>query len=416
MSAALVLPPLGFGAAQLGNLYRVTSDEEAAGAVTAAWEGGIRYFDTAPHYGIGTSERRLGALLQQFPREEYLLSTKVGRLLRPGPGTGDDMAHSFAVPDDHVREWDFSEAGIRRSHAESLERLGLDRVDILLAHDPEEGPTEQAFAEGLPALARMREEGLVRAVGVGSKDADVLTRAVRTGLIDLVMLSGRYTLLEQAASRELLAECERRGVGVIAVSVFNSGLLSRHRGAGRRDLRVRAGPGGDAAAGAGARRARRAPRRDPARSRRAVPAAASGRALGRPRDAHRRAGHARTWSGWRRGSPRRPGPTSRGSSARRRAESARRLMASSRRARRTCRPARRRPEGAPMPPAEPRPGPDPALGPVTDAHLHLWDLAESDYAWLAGAPEPLRRTVVRRRRARGAARPRRDPRDPRPGR
>lgn len=223
------LPALGFGAAQLGNLYRVTTDEEAAGAVAAAWEGGIRYFDTAPHYGIGTSERRLGALLAPYPREEYLLSTKVGRLLRPGPGTGDDMDHAFAVPDDHVREWDFSEAGVRRSHEESLARLGLERVDVLLAHDPEEGPTEQAFAEGLPALAAMREEGLVRAVGVGSKDADVLTRAVRTGLIDLVMLSGRYTLLEQASSRELLAECAARGVGVIAVSVFNSGLLAQHR-------------------------------------------------------------------------------------------------------------------------------------------------------------------------------------------
>lgn len=225
----LELPPLGFGAAQLGNLYRVTTDEEAAGAVAAAWEGGIRYFDTAPHYGIGTSERRLGALLAPYPREEYLLSTKVGRLLRPGPGTGDDMASSFAVPDDHVREWDFSESGVRRSHEESLGRLGLDRVDVLLAHDPEEGPTEQAFDEGLPALAAMRDEGLVRAVGVGSKDADVLTRAVRTGLVDLVMLSGRYTLLEQASARELLAECEARGVGVIAVSVFNSGLLARHR-------------------------------------------------------------------------------------------------------------------------------------------------------------------------------------------
>ena len=225
----LELPPLGFGAAQLGNLYRVTTDEEAAGAVAAAWEGGIRYFDTAPHYGIGTSERRLGALLAPYPREEYLLSTKVGRLLRPGPGTGDDMASSFAVRDDHVREWDFSESGVRRSHEESLERLGLDRADILLAHDPEEGPTEQAFGEGLPTLAAMREEGLVRAVGVGSKDADVLTRAVRTGLIDLVMLSGRHTLLEQASARELLAECEARGVGVIAVSVFNSGLLARHR-------------------------------------------------------------------------------------------------------------------------------------------------------------------------------------------
>lgn len=226
--APLPLPRLGFGAAQLGNLYRVTTDEEAAGAVDAAWEGGIRYFDTAPHYGVGTSERRLGALLEGRPRDEYVLSTKVGRLLVPGPGTGDDMASGFAVPDDVLREWDFSEAGVRRSHEESLERLGTDRIDLLLAHDPEEGPTEQAFAEGLPALARMRDEGLVRAVGVGSKDADVLTRAVRTGLIDLVMLSGRYTLLEQEASRELLAECEARGVGIIAVSVFNSGLLAQH--------------------------------------------------------------------------------------------------------------------------------------------------------------------------------------------
>ena len=198
-------------------------------AVAAAWDAGIRYFDTAPHYGIGTSERRLGQRLAGRPREEYLVSTKVGRLLLPGPGTGDDMDSSFAVPDDHVRRWDYSEAGVRRSHAESLERLGLERVDILFAHDPEEGPTEQAFAEGLPALARMREEGLVRAVGVGSKDAAVLTRAVRTGLIDLVMLSGRYTLLEQAGAAELLDACVQHGVGVVAVSVFNSGLLAQHQ-------------------------------------------------------------------------------------------------------------------------------------------------------------------------------------------
>jgi len=228
-AAPLELPRLGFGAAQLGNLYRETTEQEADGAVQAAWEAGIRYFDTAPHYGIGTSERRLGQRLAEHPREEYLVSTKVGRLLLPGPGTGDDMADAFAVPDDHVRQWDYSETGVRRSHQESLERLGLDRVDILFAHDPEEGPTEQAFAEGLPALARLREEGLVRAVGVGSKDADVLTRAVRTGLIDLVMLSGRYTLLEQHAADELLEACVEHGVGIIAVSVFNSGLLAQHQ-------------------------------------------------------------------------------------------------------------------------------------------------------------------------------------------
>ncbi len=227
MTGALTLPAFGFGAAQLGNLYRETSDEEAAGAVAAAWDEGIRYFDTAPHYGIGLSEERLGAQLRDRPREQYLISTKVGRLLRPGPGGGDDMDNAFAVPDDRVRVWDMSEAGVRASHAESLERLGLDRVDILYLHDPEEGPTEQAFAEALPALAAMREEGLVRAVGVGSKDTEVLARAVRTGLVDRVMVSGRYTLLEQPAASELLPACEEHGVGVVAVSVFNSGILAR---------------------------------------------------------------------------------------------------------------------------------------------------------------------------------------------
>ncbi|MDN5685776.1 MAG: aldo/keto reductase [Brachybacterium sp.] len=221
------LPALGFGAAQLGNLYRVTTDEEARGAVDAAWDGGVRLFDTAPHYGIGTSERRLGALLASYPREDYVLSTKVGRLLVPGPGDGDDMAHGFAVPDSRRRVWDMSGAGIRRSHAESLERLGLDRVDVLYLHDPEEGPTEHAFAEALPTLAAMREEGLISHVGVGSKDVDVLLRAVRTGLVDVIMLSGRYTLLEQPAAAELLPACLERGVEVVAVSVFNSGILSR---------------------------------------------------------------------------------------------------------------------------------------------------------------------------------------------
>ena len=220
------MPPLGFGAAQLGNLYRVTTDEEARGAVEAAWEGGIRLFGTAPHYGLGTSERRLGALLAELPREEYLLSTKVGRLLRPGPGGGDDMAHGFAVPDDLTRVWDMSEQGVRRSHEESLERLGTDRVDTLYLHDPEEGPTEQALAEALPALAALRAEGEVSRVGVGSREVAVLLRAVRTGLVDQIMLSGRYTLLEQPAAEELLPACLEHGVEVVAVSVFNSGILA----------------------------------------------------------------------------------------------------------------------------------------------------------------------------------------------
>lgn len=223
------LPDFGFGAAQLGNLYRPTTDAEVADAVEAAWEGGLRMFDTAPHYGVGTSERRLGALLAERPRDEYLLSTKVGRLLVPGPGDGDDMAHEFAVPNHHVRRWDLSESGIRRSHQESLERLGTERIDILYLHDPEEGPVEQAFAEALPTLAAMRDEGLVSRVGVGSKDTDVLARAVRTGQVDTVMVSGRYTLLEQPAAEQLLPACLEHEVDVVAVSVFNSGILSRHR-------------------------------------------------------------------------------------------------------------------------------------------------------------------------------------------
>ena len=225
--AHLPVDGLGFGAAQLGNLYRETTEAQAREAVIAAWEGGLRYFDTAPHYGLGLSERRLGSVLRELPRDEVIVSTKVGRLLRPGPGTGDDLAHGFAVPDDLRRTWDVSEVGVRRSLEESLERMGLDRVDILYLHDPEEGPEDQAIAEALPALAAMREEGLVRAIGVGSKDQRVLTRAVRTGLLDLVMISGRYSLLEQPAEAELLPACAEHGVGAVAVSVFNSGLLAQ---------------------------------------------------------------------------------------------------------------------------------------------------------------------------------------------
>lgn len=227
MSADLELPELGFGAAQLGNLYRPTPPETAQAAVDAAWEEGVRYFDTAPHYGIGLSEERLGAALAARPRDEYLLSTKVGRLLIPGPGTGDDMAHGFAVPGSRRRVWDMSTDGVRRSLEESLERMGLDRIDIAYLHDPEEGPTQQAFDDALPALERLREEGVIRAFGVGSKDPVALDRALRTVDVDVLMMSGRYTLLDRRAQDDLLPDCVDRGVQVVAVSVFNSGILAR---------------------------------------------------------------------------------------------------------------------------------------------------------------------------------------------
>lgn len=219
---------LSYGAANVGNLYRALDDEEAHRLLETAWECGIRYFDTAPHYGLGLSERRLGAFLATKPRDEYTVSTKVGRLLRPNPeGAGRlDLDHDFAVPADLRRVWDFSEAGIRSSLKESLERLGLDAVDILYLHDPEEHDLDAALATGVPALAALREEGQVSAVGVGSKSTAALLAGVRTGGPDLLMVAGRFTLVEQPALEEVIPECRARNVGVVNAAVFNSGLLA----------------------------------------------------------------------------------------------------------------------------------------------------------------------------------------------
>jgi D-threo-aldose 1-dehydrogenase len=227
-AAGLSLGPLGFGGANLGNLFQAMDDDTATAVLEAAWECGIRYFDTAPHYGLGLAERRLGAFLAGKPRDEYVVSTKAGRLLRPSPETSDqfDEEGGFAVPADVERVWDFSADGVRRSLEESLERLGLDAVDVLLLHDPEEDDLAPAIATGVPALVGLREEGLVRAVGIGSKSTEALLAGVRTGGLDLLMVAGRYTLLEQPAADELIPECRERGVGVVVAGAFNSGLLA----------------------------------------------------------------------------------------------------------------------------------------------------------------------------------------------
>ncbi|WP_285725522.1 aldo/keto reductase [Psychromicrobium xiongbiense] len=236
MPAADLHPELGrwgFGAAGIGNLYREVSDEVATATVQAAWDGGVRYFDTAPHYGLGLSERRLGAALADKPRDEYLVSTKVGRLVVPNPDpTEDDMASGFAVPGTLRRQWDPSEAGVRRSLDESRERLGLDRIDIAYLHDPDVYDLGQGIAEGLPALATLRAEGALGGIGVGANSAEALVACVRAAHeqghgLDLVMLAGRYTLLEQPALAELLPLCMELGVGVVNVGVYNSGLLAR---------------------------------------------------------------------------------------------------------------------------------------------------------------------------------------------
>jgi D-threo-aldose 1-dehydrogenase len=219
------LSELSLGCAQLGNLYREVTDADAQATVAAAWELGVRYFDTAPHYGLGLSERRLGAALASRPRSQYVISSKVGRLLEPTAnpvGLDDD---GYFVPATHRRVWDFSRDGIRRSLTESLERLCLDRVDIIYLHDPDDHWAE-VIETGYPALAELRDQGVVKAIGAGMNQATMLADLIRETDVDVVMLAGRYTLLEQSGLDDLLPVCAERGVGVVAAGVFNSGLLA----------------------------------------------------------------------------------------------------------------------------------------------------------------------------------------------
>lgn len=217
---------LGLGCAQLGNLYRAMTDETAAAIVDAAWRTGVRYFDTAPHYGLGLSERRLGAALRGRPRDEYVLSTKVGRLLVENPAyAGERDTDGFDVPATLVRRRDYSRDGVLRSLEASMTRLGVDRVDIAFVHDPEDH-VDEALAGAIPALIELRDQGVLRGVGLGMNFDRVLAEFVRRSDVDTVMIAGRYTLLEQPALDELLPLCEERGVRVMAAGVFNSGILA----------------------------------------------------------------------------------------------------------------------------------------------------------------------------------------------
>jgi D-threo-aldose 1-dehydrogenase len=220
--------PLGFGAAALGNLYAPVRDQDARSAVDAAWDAGIRYFDTAPHYGLGLSERRLGAALADRPRDQFVVSTKVGRLLVDNPHpTGSDREHQFAVPDTLTRVRDYSADGVRRSLEASLERLGLDRVDVVLVHDPDDA-LEQALGEAVPALTALRDQGVIGAVGVGMNQWQALRRFVLESDVDVVMVAGRWTLVDRSAE-PLMAAAADRGVSVLAAAAYNSGLLASPR-------------------------------------------------------------------------------------------------------------------------------------------------------------------------------------------
>jgi D-threo-aldose 1-dehydrogenase len=216
---------LGFGGAPIGNLYSAVDEATAAGAVAAAWDAGVRYFDTAPHYGLGLSERRLGNALAARPRAEFAVSTKVGRLLVSNPSpSGTDLAAGFDIPDTLTRRRDYSADGVRRSLDASMERLGLDRIDIALVHDPEDH-MQQAMTDAVPALVKLREEGVVGAVGVGMNYWEPLLSFVTGADIDVVMVAGRWTLADRSAA-PLLAACAEQHVSVLAAAPFNSGLLA----------------------------------------------------------------------------------------------------------------------------------------------------------------------------------------------
>jgi D-threo-aldose 1-dehydrogenase len=228
LARGLVLTELGFGGAQVGNLYRAVSDEVADEAVRAAWDAGVRYFDTAPHYGLGLSERRLGRSLGTYPRDEFVVSTKVGRWLEPADTGGQLDPEGFAVAATHRRVWDFSRDGVLRSVEASLERLGLDRIDLVLIHDPDDHARE-ALEAAAPTLSELRSAGVIRGYGAGMNQAPMLARFVRETDVDVVMVAGRFTLLDQTAADDLLPAALERGVGVINAGIFNSGLLSRPR-------------------------------------------------------------------------------------------------------------------------------------------------------------------------------------------
>jgi len=216
---------IGLGTAPLAGLFSAVGDEQATATLDAAWAAGVRYFDTAPHYGAGLAERRLGSFLADTgrPRAEFTVSTKVGRLLVPGDAAlGDEAFHGERGL---VRVRDYSAEGVYRSLAESLERSGLEAFDTVLIHDPDDH-WEDAVTGAYPALARLRDQGAVRAIGAGMNQTAMLTRFVTETDLDCVLVAGRYSLLDHSAADVLLPLCAEREVGVLVGGVFNSGILA----------------------------------------------------------------------------------------------------------------------------------------------------------------------------------------------
>jgi D-threo-aldose 1-dehydrogenase len=224
---------LGLGGAPLGNLFARVEDAAARCLLDAAWDSGCRSFDTAPHYGHGLSERRFGDALRARDRSTFVLSSKVGRLLTPDPAAPADQ-HGYVGILPFSQRWDYSAAAVRRSLEDSLQRLGLARLDVLFVHDCDaashspnaDAVRRQVIGEALPALHALKSEGLVRAVGLGVNDVQIVVDVLRDADLDSLLLAGRYSLLDHSALPELLPLCSARGVRIALGGAFNSGLLA----------------------------------------------------------------------------------------------------------------------------------------------------------------------------------------------
>ena len=232
---SLAVTRLALGGASIGGLFRAVHPEDAVAMVDYAWSLGIRYFDVAPLYGYGAAERAMGAALSKMPRHEFVLSTKVGRLVRAAgevrPGDeldrqtlGDRSDAYYADTGGRRMVFDYSAEGVRRSLAESLERLGLAKVDIVYIHDPDDH-WQAALDEAYPALERLRADGVVGAIGAGMNQSAMLARFALETDMDVFLLANRYTLLDQEAAATLLPMCLDRGIAVMVGGVMNSGVL-----------------------------------------------------------------------------------------------------------------------------------------------------------------------------------------------
>jgi len=218
---------LGLGTAPLGGLFSAVSDEAAHRTIDAAWDAGVRFFDTAPLYGHGLSEMRLGEALAARPRDSYVLATKVGRLLRPVTGGPVEDRHYKGTPP-VAPVFDFSYDGVMASVDESLARLKLDRVDILHIHDPDDH-YDAAIDGAYRALAKLRRENVVGAIGAGMNQWQMLQRFAEAADFDCFLLAGRYTLLDRSAAASLLPLCARKSISIVAGGVYNSGILADPR-------------------------------------------------------------------------------------------------------------------------------------------------------------------------------------------